>query len=206
MEVATNRRHDKMNNSSSTPSTALSTTGNNDLAHISADLSSNNATEGTQRDLAIKLRELDDQSKRFLGTAFMRQGDKRLIKELDNARAEAARLILGAQNAGLQVKGETMVRYVKAMANCHLSVLESSNQLNMDGHFLHTKQEMLERLEETELNFTALIARKEERLKTAPEMLKPALVQEAQTFIVSYLDDNKAILADYSEVRKKRFK
>src|SRR5690606_27414937 len=125
-----------------------------------ADLSSNNATEGAQRDLAIKLRELDDQSKRFLGTAVMRQGDKRLVKELDKARAEAARLMLGAQNESLKVKGETMVRYVKAVANCGLAVLENANQLNMDGHFQRTKQEMLERLEETELHFTALIARK----------------------------------------------
>lgn len=195
-----------MSNANNTPGSNLSTTTNNDLAHISADLSSNGATESAQRDVAIKLRELDDQSKRFLGTAFMRQGDKRLIKELDHARAEAARLILGAQNESLRVKGETMVRYVKAVANCGLAVLENANQLNMDGHFQRTKQEMLERLEETELHFTALIARKADRIQTAPEILKPTLQQEAQMLIGNYLSDNTAIMADYSDVRKRRFK
>lgn len=195
-----------MSNAYNTPGSNLSTTSNNDLAHISADLSGNGATEGAQRDVALKLRQLDDQSKRFLGTAFMRQGDKRLIKELDDARAEAARIILGAQNESLRVKGECMTRFVKAVANCGLAVLENANQLNMDGHFQRTKQEMLERLEETELHFTALIARKAERIKTAPEMLRPTLQQEAQMLLANYLVDNSAIMADYSDVRKRRFK
>jgi len=98
-----------------------------------------------------------------------------------------------------------MVRYVKAVANCGLAVLENANQLNMDGHFQRTKQEMLERLEETELHFTALIARKADRIQTAPEMLKPTLRQEAQMLITNYITDNSAIMADYSDVRKRRF-
>lgn len=195
-----------MNNSSNNPGSAVPSTTQRDLAHISADLSANNATEGAQRDLAQKLHELDEQGKRFLGTFLMRQGDKRLLRELDEARAEAARSILSAQNESLRVKGETMVRYVKAMANCGLAVLETGNQLNMDGHFQAAKQELLARLEETEEQFTALIARKEARIQHAPACLKKALQEEVQLLIANYLADNKAIMEDFSAVRKRRFK
>ena len=37
-------------------------------------------------------------------------------------------------------------------------------------------------------------------------MLKPALHQEALMYIADYLASNTAIIADYSDVRKRRFK
>lgn len=179
---------------------------NTDLAQISAKASGDGAAEGFQSHVALKLRELDQQGDKAFGTLLMRQGNKRLLNELDNARAESARLITGAQNATIKVWGDTMVRYAKAAANCHLAVLEQANASNMDGHYLRIKEEITHRLAEHRIQFIAHIAHLEEQIASAPAMLKSTLVDEAKMLIASYLADNTLIMGDYSDIRKNRFK
>ena len=73
-----------------------------------------------QGDLATKLSELDKKSKAILSTITMRSTDKALLKQLDNARLEAANIILSSRNQSLKIVAETSVRYSKSLANVML--------------------------------------------------------------------------------------
>jgi len=185
--------------------TIISDMTQHDIATLNDKLSNNDAVSATQRDLAKKLNELDHRSKQFLGTALMRQGDRRLIHELDASRAESARIILSSRNESLKVVGQTLVRYTKAMANAHISVLEAVNTVNLDGHFLNMKTDLLSKLERAEADFMDHIARKEERINKAPEMLKPAMRQTAAAEIEQYMVDSDRIIKDFSKIRDNRF-
>lgn len=187
----------------------LQTTGdrtNTDIASLSNELSNNDVVSATQRDLANKLNDLDERSRKTFGTLLMRSGDRRILEELDSARAESTRIVLGSRNESLRVVGETLVRYTKAMANTHLSVLETTNASNIDGHFLSVKTELLGKLARAEQEFMEHIARKEERFLQAPASLKEAIRRTAESDIMKYMADYESITADYSAIRSKRIK
>ena len=163
------------------------------------------AITNTQRNLVAKWEDVDQKAKGFLGTLGMRGGDKKLLKRLDEAKAEATDIILSSRNECLNVVAQSMVRYNKSLANVWIQTLETGNTVALEGHFMEAKLTLTEKLESLNDRFVSILEKKNMDIEAASETVKPMLKDQGLTLMSTWMDDYEKIIHEFSEIRDRKF-
>lgn len=207
-----NKKEDKMKtekklryqNFSNVPAEHGDTDGFNDL-NVGMQQERTAITQ-TQRNVVAKWDEVDERSKGFLGTLGMRGADKKLLKRLDEAKAEATDIILSSRNQCLNLAAQSMVRYNKSLANVWIQTLETGNTVALEGHFMEAKLTLTEKLESLNERMVAILHKKEMDIEAASEAVKPMLKDQGLTLMSTWMDDYEKIIHEFSDIRDRKFK
>jgi len=164
------------------------------------------ATTELQKDVALKLEQVDQRSKGFFGSLLMREGDRELLKKLDNARQEATDIVLSNRTDSLRMISESMRTYTKSLANTLIITLETGNSVALEGHYMQAKLNLTEQVEDLNKKFLNILEEKQMELEKASDFVKPMVKDQGLTLMSNWMDDYENIIKEFSEIRQRRFK
>lgn len=163
-------------------------------------------TTELQKDVALKLEQVDQRSKGFFGSLFMRDGDRELLKKLDNARQEATDIVLSNRTDSLRMISESMRTYTKSLANTLIITLETGNSVALEGHYMQAKLNLTEQVEALNKKFLTILEEKQKEFENASDFVKPMVKDQGLTLMSNWMDDYENIVKEFSEIRQRRFK